>query len=198
MSEQDGHLPKMNLTPDERLDVEQVLGQFAPRAPRLDREALLALAHGAAPAVEPGLGFQVRYRTPWYWPVATAAMTALSLTLAILLVARADSRARMPFPSQDGSPTAPAGSAMSRPGPPTRTEGDELAVAWPSQDEVAASEPLPRDHYLKYRDLALRQGVEAFDFHLPRNQDSLPYSAATRAELLRQWGLSEGVGRWSN
>ena len=67
-----------------------MLGLFAPRTPRLKRERLLALVASVRREVEPRSKTTVRFRTPWYWPAATALMTATTLALAVLLVVRAN------------------------------------------------------------------------------------------------------------
>ena len=105
MSDQDGDLPEINggppadneplsacpIDPEERLDTERVLGLFAPRTPRLKRERLLALVASVRREVEPRSTTPVRFRTPWYWPAATAAMTVTSLSLAVLLAVSCES-----------------------------------------------------------------------------------------------------------
>src|SRR5512144_3204513 len=106
MSDQDGDLPEVNdglrdsgppesgpleacpIDPEERLDTERVLGLFAPRTPRLKRERLLALVQNVRREVEADGKTAVHFRTPWYWPAATAAMTVTSLSLAVLLAVR--------------------------------------------------------------------------------------------------------------
>ena len=114
---------------------EQLLKAFAPRAPRLQRENLLALVQAPVALT----------RTPWYWPAATAFFAATSLALALVVLLRPASTSAAIAPGNP--PSAPAAA------PPIKREPAALAqVEW---------ETLPPHSYLEYRNLALFDGVEA-------------------------------------
>ena len=204
MSDQNDDLPEMNdgppaeneplsacpIDPEERLDTERLLGLFAPRTPRLKRERMLALVQSVRRGVEPAATKHVRFRTPWYWPAATAAMTATSLSLAVLLVVRANAEPPVRVEFQERIvyqpvylPSAPAVEAVK----------DEAVVTVPQPSETVVLSPLPPDDYLKTRSLALTQGVESLEFRRPLAQGSIPNSPATRDELLRQLGPAKSV-----
>ncbi len=208
MSDQNGDMPEVNddppaeneplsacpIDPEERLDTERVLGLFAPRTPRLKRERLLALVQGVRREVEPRTGSAVRFRTPWYWPAATAAMTVASLSLAVLLVVRANAeppvrveyRERIVYKSVS-FPTPIA----AQPAP----EKNEAVVTVP-QPEAGGVRSSPRPNpYLRNRNVALSQGVDSLEFSQPIRQGSTLNTPATRSELMRQLGPTKGLNK---
>ena len=203
MSDQDGELPEMNdgppaeneplsacpIDPEERLDTERVLGLFAPRTPRLKRERLMELVANVRREVESGPGTKVRFRTPWYWPAATAAMTATSLSLAVLLAVRvnAEPPVRVEFKERIvykavNFPSAPAATHS----PLENIDPAESVVTVPEFEKTVARNSVRSDDYLSNRTLALEQGIDALDFRQPIRQESIANSPATREELLRQ------------
>ena len=204
MSDQNGDLPEMNdgppgegeplevcpIDPEERLDTERVLGLFAPRTPRLKRERLLALVAGVRREVAPGSKSTIRFRTPWYWPAATAAMTATSLSLAVVLVVRANAEPPMRVEYQERIVYQPVYLPSAT---PAEAAKDEAVVTVPQPSEAVVPGPSPPDDYLKSRSLALAQGVDALEFRRPLAQGSSPNSPATRDELLRQLGPTKSV-----
>jgi hypothetical protein len=180
------------IDPEERLDTERVLGLFAPRTPRLKRERLLALVASVRREVEPRTKATVRYRTPWYWPAATAAMTVTSLSLAVLLAVRVSAEPPMRVQYRDRIVYKP----VSFPSPPAAQptkEKEEAVVTVPQPGTVETLTPVPPDDYLKSRNLALSQGVESMEFRKPLAQGSTPNSPATRDELLRQLGPTKSL-----
>jgi hypothetical protein len=204
MSDQNGDLPEMNdgppaeseplsacpIDPEERLDTERVLGLFAPRTPRLKRERLMALVQNVRREVEADGKTAIRFRTPWYWPAATAAMTVTSLSLAVLLAVRvnAEPPVRVEFKERIvykavSFPSAPAASPSLE-----KVETAEAVVTVPEQENVVARNSVRSDDYLSNRTLALEQGIDALEFRQPVTQGSIANSPATREELLRQLG----------
>lgn len=203
MSDQNGDLPEMNggpreeseplsacpIDPEERLDTERVLGLFAPRTPRLKRERLLALVQNVRREVESDGKTAIRFRTPWYWPAATAAMTVTSLSLAVLLAVRVNAeppvrveyRERIVYQPVN-FPSAP----VATPSPLERIEKAEAVVTVPEQEKIIARNFVRPDDYLSNRTLALEQGIDALEFRQPVTQGSIANSPATREELLRQ------------
>ncbi|MGI8982369.1 MAG: hypothetical protein ACR2FY_24320 [Pirellulaceae bacterium] len=204
MSDQDGDLPEMNehppgegeplevcpIDPEERLDTERVLGLFAPRTPRLKRERLLALVASVRREVEPGSKSTVHFRTPWYWPAATAVMTATSLSLAVLLVVRANAEPSVRVEYQERIVYQPVYLPSA---PLVDSPKEEAVVTVPQPDAVVTRNPTPQDDYLKSRRLALEQGVDAMEFRQPLAHVSIPNSPATREELLRQLGPTNSL-----
>ncbi len=201
MSDQDGDLPEVNdgppaeneplsacpIDPEERLDTERVLGLFAPRTPRLKRERLLALVQSVRRGVEPAATKHVRFRTPWYWPAATAAMTATSVSLAVLLVVRANAEPPVRVEYKERIVYQPVSLPSTPPSQPTK-EREDAVVAVPQPDASVEQNPsLPTD-YVTSRGIALSQGVEALDFRQPMVRGGTPNSPATGEELLRQLG----------
>lgn len=205
MSDQNGDLPEMNggppaeseplsacpIDPEERLDTERVLGLFAPRTPRLKRERLLALVQNVRREVEAGGKTAVRFRTPWYWPAATAAMTATSVSLAVLLAVRvnAEPPVRVEYKERIvykpvSFPSAPAAA----PSAVEKVEPAEAVVTIPEQEKIVVRNSVRSDDYLSNRTLALEQGIDALEFRLPVTRGSIANSPATREELLRQLG----------
>lgn len=95
-------------------EIERLLGTFAARAPRVDRDRLMFLAGRAAAEAEANQRGELEQgaernaelvppthptsvvlespqaRTPWYWPVSTLISTSLALLLAVALVARGE------------------------------------------------------------------------------------------------------------
>ena len=201
MSDQDGDLPEMNehppgegepleacpIDPEERLDTERVLGLFAPRTPRLKRERLLALVASVRREVEPRSKAAVRYRTPWYWPAATAAMTVTSLSLAVLLVVRANAEPPVRVEYKERIVFQPVSFPSPSPAQPTK-EKEEPVVTVPQPGTSVVLSPAPPDVYLQSRNVALSQGVDSMEFRQPLAQGSAANSPATRDELLRQLG----------
>ena len=201
MSDQDGDLPEINggppadneplsacpIDPEERLDTERVLGLFAPRTPRLKRERLLALVASVRREVEPRSKTPVRYRTPWYWPAATAAMTATSLSLAVLLGVRVSAEPPVRVQYRDRIVYKPVSFPSPTPAQPAK-EKEEAVVTVPQPGTSVVLGPAPPDDYLKSRNVALSQGVDSMEFRQPLGRGSTPNSPATRNELLRQLG----------
>ena len=202
MSDQDGDLPEINggppadneplsacpIDPEERLDTERVLGLFAPRTPRLKRERLLALVASVRREVEPRSTTPVRFRTPWYWPAATAAMTVTSLSLAVLLAVRVSAEPRVRVQYRDRIVYKPVSFPSPSPTQPTKDKEEAVVtVPQPGATNVVLS-PAPPDDYLKNRNVALSQGVDSMEFRQPLAQGNTPNSPATRDELLRQLG----------
>jgi hypothetical protein len=211
MSDQDGDLPEMNdesrdtgppgesgpleacpIDPEERLDTERVLGLFAPRTPRLKRERLLALVASVRREVEPRSRTPVRYRTPWYWPAATAAMTATSLSLAVLLGVRVSAEPPVRVQYRDRIVYKPVSFPSPTPAQPAKDK-EEAVVTVPQPGTFEPVSARPPDDYLKSRSLALSQGVDSIEFRQPLAQGNPPNSPATRDELLRQLGPTKTV-----
>ncbi|MBC7854471.1 MAG: hypothetical protein IAF94_13640 [Pirellulaceae bacterium] len=204
MSDQDGDLPEVNdgppaeneplsacpIDPEERLDTERVLGLFAPRTPRLKRERLLALVASVRREVEPRSKMAVRFRTPWYWPAATAAMTATSLSLAVLLGVRVNAEPPVRVEFQERIVYQPVYLPSA---PLVETAKDEAVVTVPQPSETVVLNRAPPDDYLTSRSLVLAQGVESLEFRRPLAQGSTPNSPATRDELLRQLGPTKST-----
>ena len=199
MSEQDDDLPEVSgghppdsdalptcpIDPEERLDTERVLGLFAPRTPRLKRERLLALVHGVKRTVAAPVATTIRIRTPWYWPAATAMMTATSLSLAVALVVRANAEPPVRVEYQERIVYQPVYLPSK---PAAETAKEEAVVTVPQPAEVIAVQPPTPDQYLRNRGIALTQGVESLEFRQPVGQGGAPNSPATRDALLRQLG----------
>src|SRR6185369_1011171 len=162
MSDQDGDLPEINggppadneplsacpIDPEERLDTERVLGLFAPRTPRLKRERLLALVAGVRREVEPRSRTAIQYRTPWYWPAATSAMTITTITLAVLLAVRMSMPVRVEYKERIVYKPVNLPSSPSQP-LPTKDEA-VVTVPHPRPVDIVLS-PAPPDDYLKSR-----------------------------------------------
>jgi hypothetical protein len=195
MSDQDSDLPEMSggplpdneplsacpIDPEERLDTERVLGLFAPRTPRLKRERLLALVQGVKRAAVPE-PTTIQLRTPWYWPAATAVMSATSIALAVLLVVRANAEPPVRIEYQERIVYQP----VYLPSSPAETPKEEAVVTVPKPGTAVALQPATPDEYLRNRSIALSQGVESLEFRRPAGQGGALNSPATRDELLRQ------------
>ena len=205
MSDQNGDLPEMNgglpaeseplsacpIDPEERLDTERVLGLFAPRTPRLKRERLLALVANVRREAASDSNVSVRFRTPWYWPAATAAMTAISLSLAVMLAMRVNAEPPVRVEYKERIVYKPVSFPSSPAAAPSAIEKVEIAdavVTIPEQEKIVARNSVRSDDYLSNRTLALEQGIDALEFRLPATQGSIANSPATREELLRQLG----------
>ncbi|MFN0018891.1 MAG: hypothetical protein ACKVP0_11575 [Pirellulaceae bacterium] len=200
MSDQDGELPEMNdgppgeseplsacpIDPEERLDTERVLGLFAPRTPRLKRERLLELVANVRREVEADGKTAVRFRTPWYWPAATAAMTAASLSLAVVLAVRVSAEPPVRVEYKERIVYQPVSFPSSPPAATPTLDKQQAVVTAPNPDVPFLRASAPHDEYLRNRSLALSQGVDAMEFRQPLAQGSTPNSPATRDELLRQ------------
>jgi hypothetical protein len=170
------------IDPEERLDTERVLGLFAPRTPRLKRERLLALVASVRREAEPRSKTTVRFRTPWYWPAATAVMSATSVALAVLLVVRANAEPPVRVEFQERIVYQP----VYLPSSPVETPQEEAVVTVPQPKAAVALQPSTPDEYLRNRSIALSQGVESLEFRRPAGQGGTLNSPATRDELLRQ------------
>jgi hypothetical protein len=211
MSDQNNDLPEINdgpsaeneplstcpIDPEERLDTERVLGLFAPRTPRLKRERLLALVHHVRREVVLRSKAAVRYRTPWYWPAATAAMTVTSLSLAVLLVVRANAEPPVRVEYKERIVYRPASFPSPLPSEPTRDKEEAVVTVPQPVTSVVLSPALPND-YLRSRNMALSQGVLSMEFRQPLSQGSIPNSPATREELLRQLGSTKALRSGAN
>lgn len=203
MSDQDGDLPEMNdglrdavppesgpleacpIDPEERLDTERVLGLFAPRTPRLKRERLLALVAGVRREVEPRSRQAIQYRTPWYWPAMTSAMTITSITLAVALVVRVSTPVRVEY--KERIVYQPVSLPSSPNAQPVIERAEAVVTAPPPRPIDIVLSPAPPSDYLKSRSMALEQGVDSIQFRQPlATQGNPPNSPATRDELLRQ------------
>ncbi|MEX2173392.1 MAG: hypothetical protein WD872_03460 [Pirellulaceae bacterium] len=168
--------------PEELRVVEQLLAAVAPVAPRLDRDRLMFLA-GQASASASGRRLQASGRRGApdgddlphgedigklthparqlrrAWPVATAALAATSLALAIALFLRPQPTTRVEIVYRDRPAPAIAPERVAAAMPEKIESTDALptarAFARRTRTEVLAS------NYLRTRDIALRLGLDA-------------------------------------
>lgn len=200
MSDQDGELPEMNdgppaeneplsacpIDPEERLDTERVLGLFAPRTPRLKRERLLALVQNVRREMEADGKSAIYFRTPWYWPAATAAMTVTSLSLAVMLAVRVNAEPPVRVEYKERIVYKPVSFPSSSSAAPSILDKQEGVVTVPSPDAVVTKKGSPPYDYLKSGSLVLDEGIDSMEFRQPLAKGNTPNSPATRDELLRQ------------
>jgi hypothetical protein len=137
---------------------ERSLAQFAPSAPRLDRDRLMFLA-GVASS---GGGVAVVSRSEitasgrWLWPASTAVLAATSLALAVALLMR---------PALHTVVAGGDGPDAAAPAPrhEQSTPAGVLAIHHSPSGELSLSPAvaIPRNNYVRTREVALRMGVEA-------------------------------------
>lgn len=188
------------LDAEERLETERVLGAFAPRAPRLHRERLLALVNGVSQSATSATS-TVQLRTPWYWPAATAVMTATSLALAVLLAMRVSTEpaVRVEYrdrivqrePSIDPSAHVDVDltstqQSVATPRPRSRQES-VMPSPFDMANRSASVSVHPEENYLRDRRVALAQGVDAVAMSRPVAQSGRLAPPATQRELMRQF-----------
>ncbi len=140
------------IEPAQLRETEQLLSSFAPRAPRLKREQLLDLVRPSAMEVAlPAMG-----RTPWYWPAATAVMTATSLALMVIISWQAAAEPEVKYRDRivyrDRLVPAPATMASAK------ASATPVATA-PSHTSVSLA--VGKNQYLQERELALTRGIDA-------------------------------------
>jgi hypothetical protein len=188
------------LAAEERLETERVLGAFAPRAPRLNRERLLALVQDVRqPATSATAAVQLR--TPWYWPAATAVMTATSLALAVLLALRVSAEPTVRVESRDRivqqQPSIDRATNVDAELQKTNQSVATLRPRAPQEytppsPQVAASSGMgltahPEENYLHDRRVAIEQGIDALAMSRPVVQSSRISPPATQRELMQQF-----------
>lgn len=206
----DEHEPaKFELTPD-LAAIERQLARLTPAAPRIDRDRLMfAAGQAAAGSTEPRrLGYiagpsragkyalgpfragelsanPFRARA-WYWPAATATMTASTLLLATMLVWQ---RAAQPIAAQSPMPPQPTTVAIA----PAAQSADATAAVAPvarqSEDYGWPMSSPPTTGYLGLRYIALTRGVGELEPHngtASTDSDSSGNAPATQRELLRE------------
>ncbi len=214
------HQPDERPLPAELAAVERQLAGLAPTAPRIDRDRLMFEAGRAAADAEsravhlgegasaarsrqepspgqgtltPTLSHGERGRRGWFWPAATATMTAATVLLAVMLV-RQDRQSGAPqlvsVPPDKATVETPAAE------PRLERDGDESLMlaqsqeAWPLRGQ-------PTRGYLGARYVALTRGVDALaDNWRPAvvrgGGDASPHEPQTSREMLEEM-LSNGI-----
>ncbi|MCC7473844.1 MAG: hypothetical protein IT425_00490 [Pirellulales bacterium] len=196
---------EFELTPD-LAAIERQLARLTPAAPRIDRDRLMFAAGKAAatasqlhceaePSPNPSLqgsgikaAATLRVAGPrgWFWPAATATMTAATLLLATMLVWQ---RTGQPIAANDKTlpNSAPEATRTStQPAAPTSfaTTGstEPETIGWPFS-------PPPTAGYLGLRYIALTRGVDTLslrDDMASFDSDTPEHVPATQRELLRE------------
>lgn len=202
----DEHEPaEFALTPD-LAAIERQLARLTPAAPRIDRDRLMfAAGRDAAisaqrlcqtePSPNPSLhgrgsdaAATLRVAGPhrWFWPAATATMTAATLLLATMLVWQ---RAAQPVAAQSATPPLPTTVATAPPDQTVDATGSiTLATAQPENFGWPMVSP-PTTGYLGLRYIALTRGVGELEKHNRTANSDFNTSGntpATQRELLRE------------
>lgn len=196
----DEHEPaEFELAPD-LAAIERQLARLTPAAPRIDRDRLMfAAGQAAAGSTEPRrLGYiagpsragelsaNLFRARAWFWPAATATMTAATLLLATMLVWQRASQSiavHQPAPPQPATvATAPAAQSVD-------TTTAAAPVARQSEDYGWPMVSRPTAGYLGLRYIALTRGVGELETHnrtASSDSDSSGNAPATQRELLRE------------
>ncbi len=193
----DEHEPAENELAPDLAAMERQLARLTPAAPRIDRDRLMfAAGHAAANVARPSLEakepelaatLRVAGRHRWFWPAATATMTAATLLLATMLVWQ---RAAQPIAAQ--SPTPPQPTTVATTAPPTQavdTTVSATPAAAPSENYGWPMASPPTAGYLGLRYIALTRGVGELETHnrtASSDSDSTVIAPATQRELLRE------------
>lgn len=203
----DEHEPaEFELTPD-LATMERQLARLTPAAPRLDRDRLMFNAGREAiiaaqrfrqtePSPNPSLqgrgidaAATLRVAGPhrWFWPAATATMTAATLLLATMLVWQ---RPTQPIAAQSPTPPLPTTVATTAPpAQPVDTTASATPAAAPSENYGWPMASPPTVGYLGLRYIALTRGVGELETHnrtASSDSDSTVTAPATQRELLRE------------
>jgi len=144
-------------------EFEAQLAALRPAASSVDRDALLYEAGRAAGSAAPR---RAKTFARWLSPLVTAASLALAATFAVLWW----NESHRPAP-QIAQPTTPA------PTPQAVDDEEEILIA-----EVAS----PEESYLHLRQVALREGVDAWPRRVPVGTTTSPTNARSA------WPLSDG------
>lgn len=162
---------------DEPLDreSERLLHRFAPLAARLDRDRILYLAGQASveipaavtpAAVAPAaIAPAPRNRIAWFWPASTAAMTCVSAALMLVLLSRPAPVERIVVRDRIVAPPAPSAAVAPIAASVPKKRSDDLS---PTENPLlVAIERIAKssspDSYLRARNLALAQGLDAWE-----------------------------------
>ena len=152
------------LSPADQAALERALAAVTPAPPRLDRDRLMFLAGAASSNAAASPESQTLNPEPsfadlrlpvhsWRWPVATAALAATSLALAIALLVRPAPAERIVYLPQpvrnEAAPAAP--NLVQQPVQPAAV----AAISRSPQREA------PARNYVQTRDVALRLGLDA-------------------------------------
>lgn len=177
--------------PAEPQNIEQLLGTFAARAPRVDRDRLMFLAGRAAAESE---ARPTAARTPWYWPASTLASTSVALILAVTLIVRDERGASRPDTTARSSPLPAASSETNSDASDSpRAEGPaEIAPPLVAQREAPNDSSLSSSavEAIRWRELALREGVDALPIATESASSSaspLRYGSALQSLSQRPW-----------
>jgi hypothetical protein len=201
----DEHEPaELELTPD-LAAMELQLARLTPAAPHIDRDRLMFAAGREAviaaqrlrqtePSPNPSLqgrgidaAATLRVAGPhrWFWPAATATMTAATLLLATMLVWQ---RAAQPVAAQSATPPLPTNVATAKPDHSGVTESITPAAVQSENFGWPMSSP-PTAGYLGQRYIALTRGVGELETHnrtANSDFDTSGNTPATQRELLRE------------
>jgi len=191
--------------------LEASLAALVPRADRLNRDRLMFLAGQAAAEARLGqvsaVPVQPSRRAGWFWPAATATMTALAASLLVTLAVRPVPQATGPIAK--GSTSLPAVSeqpAVAVAREPIKSEAMvELTAIEPALPDwlvwalfsAPPAETKPESSYLEVRNQVLLHGWERSNLPLYAS------SATTRVDdqpipscgELNRWLKQEGVER---
>jgi hypothetical protein len=174
--------PEANELPEELAALERRLAEFVPPTPRLDRDRLMFAAGSAAAeggacdslALADTSHANQSQSKRWFWPAATATMTAASVVLAAVLAWQLRSNTDGPVVVATRNIVKPSADRHTA---DTNARLDEVAIA-PSSLPPVSGWPRakgPTTGYLAERRIAITRGVDA----LGRNQYSSGGSVGT-------------------
>lgn len=202
----DEHEPaEFELTPD-LAAIERQLARLTPAAPRIDRDRLMFAAGKEAaisaqrscqiePSPNPSLQgrgidvaatLRVAGSRRWFWPAATATMTAATLLLATMLVWQ---RAAQPIAVKQPTSFQPTTVATVLSTPPVNVTTSITPAAVQSENFGWPMASPPTAGYLGLRYIALTRGVGELEVHsrtASSGSDSIDNTPATQRELLRE------------
>jgi len=143
------------------------LAGFAPAPAQIDRDQLMFRAGRAAAG---GITVSPRASTAWMWPASSAALAAVSLSLAVALFIGPSSTPEIVYRDR-----------------PTANSSVMQTAALPQWDDAHRSPAgfhVPPDNYVRTREVALRMGLDAIG--APSGSGVISDSGATYGRLLSE------------
>lgn len=160
---------------DSLTPVEQALASFSPQSLRLDRDRLMFLAGQASAAGLPVSN--VQKQSSRAWPLSTAALAVCAAALGVALVIRPAPEEKIIY--RDRFVTRPAESQPIA--PVTPLDSPDLPTVAADSIEARSFSVLPRNNYLRSRDVAFRLGLDAL------GSQTSAGSATAPAPTSRDW-----------
>jgi len=157
------------------------LAACSPAPPQLDRDRLMFLAGRASAHPVLSTQYSVPTTASRLWPTAAAVLAATSIGLAVALFTRTVPEPRVVVVRQSQPPGTAAIVATTTSNEPARS------IHAPS---FASREALPRENYLRTREVAFRMGLDALGSTAITGEPFVP----TYADLLRGLNQSTAAG----